>query len=206
MVEKAKGNVLGWAIQKQSMEKSAAAIRASDAQAASASRTANKPDWMSAVDAKGALQLVDRNKLPVREGVAELPKGLKPVTARAEVTSADVLKLSDQLVGQNNPNTSKPYTPEEAVVESKRILSGAQDPFMAKLDAALGGTGDPFAKTAPADKGKDISPAKALTAEPAAEERFARQKTNRGAYTYTPSNRGLTKAQFEEIDRKKQIR
>jgi tetratricopeptide (TPR) repeat protein len=204
MVEKAKGNVLGWAIQKQSMEKNAAAIRASDAQAASASRTANKPDWMSAVDSKGQLQLVDRNKLPVKEGVAELPKGLKPVSARAEYTAADALKLSDQLIGQTNPSTNKPFTAEEAVAESKRILSGAQDPFMAKLDAVLGGTGDPFAKPSAADKGKDSSPAKTPSVEPEAEQRFVRQKTNRGAYTYTPSPRGLTKAQFAEIDRNRQ--
>lgn len=204
MVEKAKGNVLGWAIQKQAMEKNAAAIRASDAQAASANRTANKPDWMSAVDSKGQLQLVDRNKLPVKEGVAELPKGLKPVSARAEVTSADVLKLSDQLLGQNNPSTNKPFTAEEAVAESKRILTGAQDPFMAKLDAALGGTGDPFAKPSAADKGKDTSSAKTPSVEPEVEQRFIRQKTNRGAYTYTPSPRGLTKAQFAEIDRNRQ--
>jgi hypothetical protein len=40
--------------------------------------------------------------------------------------------------------------------------------------------------------------------EPAAEKRFIREKTNRGAYTYTASPRGLTRAEYAEIDRKKQ--
>jgi hypothetical protein len=158
---------------------------------------------MSAVDSKGTLQLVDRNKLKVTDGVAELPKGLKPVSARAEYTAADALKLSDQLIGQTNPNTNKPFTAEEAVAESKRILSGAQDPFMAKLDAVLGGSGDPFAKNAPKAKDKEGLSAEPTTVQTPAEERFVRQKTNRGAYTYTPSPRGLTKAQFAEIDRNK---
>lgn len=105
-------------------------------------------DLRQYVDANQNVVLIDVAGLPRgKDGTVAIPAGLRPYNARPEVTTTDVVKYAESLRGTKNPNTGKAYTAEEAMSESRRILTGGQDPFMARLDAVLGGGGDPFAAT-----------------------------------------------------------
>lgn len=98
------------------------------------------------IDEKGQVVLVDVSVLPREGGVVKLPPGLRPRTARPEISTRDLLGYSTELQNTLNAKTGKPFTPEEALTEAKRILSGQEDPFTARLNSLLGAGGaDPFA-------------------------------------------------------------
>jgi hypothetical protein len=103
------------------------------------------------VNAKGETVLVDTSMLRAGpDGVVPIPAGLRPKTARPEISTRDLLGYSTELQNTVNVKTGKPFTPEEALTEAKRILSGQEDPWTARLNAVLGDGGtDPFATTTP---------------------------------------------------------
>ena len=52
-------------------------------------------------------------------------------------------------------------------------------------------------------KGGQFVPATTTTEDKTDTTRYARSKGPRGNWVYTPSPRGMTKAQYEELDKKK---
>jgi hypothetical protein len=117
------------------------------------------------IDEKGQVVLVDVSVLPREGGVVKLPPGLRPRTARPEISTRDLLGYSTELQNTLNAKTGKPFTPEEALTEAKRILSGQEDPFTARLNSLLGAGGaDPFATPSSAP---GAAPTPATTPTPA---------------------------------------
>ena len=121
-----------------------------------------KRDLQEYVDEKGNVVVIDRGVLPKGEGgVLRLPPGLRPKTARPEFSIKDVREYATELQGSVNIKTGKPYTPEQAMAESRRILSGQEDPFTARLNSLLGDGSDPFAPAPARTQGMSTTPAPA---------------------------------------------
>jgi hypothetical protein len=55
---------------------------------------------------------------------ADIPAGLALPRQRPDFTPADVIKGAEMYVGQPNPETGKPYTPQEAMQQARIDLSG----------------------------------------------------------------------------------
>jgi hypothetical protein len=83
------------------------------------------------VDSKGEAVVVDVTALPKKEGVIQLPKGLKPRTAKTEPSDAAVTAMTKTIMGDRNQyemvgGKRVPLTPEQAGEKARRILSGEQ--------------------------------------------------------------------------------
>lgn len=80
------------------------------------------------VDAKGNTVLLDIAALPKnRDGSLAVPAGLRPKTARAEVTTANVIDYAKSLVENNTPDPdapNKPLTLDKAMVIAREQLGG----------------------------------------------------------------------------------
>ena len=83
------------------------------------------------VDKKGEAVLVDVTSLPKKDGVVQLPKGLKPKTAHTAPSDAAVTAMTKTIMGDRNQyemvgGKRVPLTPEQAGEKARRILSGEQ--------------------------------------------------------------------------------
>ena len=120
-------------------------------------------------------------------------------------------KEKAQMLGLVTKDSSKPeFNPKDYAATIKSFVDTGLSPAAAKIEAdtlygRLAPTADEDAGLLELDKNKNKSKGGVEKEPPpaAAEKRFIREKTNRGAYTYTESPRGLTRAQYVEIDRNK---
>jgi hypothetical protein len=119
-------------------------------------------------------------------------------------------KEKAQMFGLVTKDSSKPeFNPKDYAATVKSFADSGLSLSAAKIEAdtlygRLPPTADEDGALAAmnAKKGDKTKVEKAPEAAPA-EKRYIREKTNRGAYTYTESPRGLTRAQYAEIDRNK---
>ena len=85
------------------------------------------------VDEKGNTVLLDVTGIqPDAQGRMPIPTGLRPKTARAEYTTADVIKLAEGLVGTPMPGTTgggapRNYDMNSAMVAARAQLGGSVD-------------------------------------------------------------------------------
>lgn len=126
------------------------AIKAAEANSRNAYYRATGRDRMEFVNDKGETVVLDLSRVPVgQDGRYQIPPGLRPKTAKPEITQKDVVNLATELMGTVNPKTGKPFTLTEAMRVARAELTGELDP-MTELLLNLGKNGDPFAKPQPA--------------------------------------------------------
>lgn len=141
----------------------------------------NNANWMpigTSEDGKGLLRY---NRATGEVANQPLPPGTDAKSIWGKITGQKpdigVDKVYEQLVGAQIPGRKEgvTYTPEQALQEARRIVAGQQDPFMARLDALLGGGADPFADK-PDNRGiRKPTPAPAPTPAPTPAQAPARQ-------------------------------
>lgn len=117
--------------------------------ASDARRAANKPHWVSMDDGKGGSVYVDMNAVGSKDGVAQLPEGVRP--AGRPVDQAAVVTMATKFVegGMKDPDDpSQPITMEKAIQVATAHARG--QPYMslqARIEADYikaknGGGGD----------------------------------------------------------------
>jgi hypothetical protein len=139
------------------------------------------------VDEKGNTVLLDASQIPVKNGQYQIPTGLRPKTARAEVTTANVIDLAKELVAAGTPDPdapNKPLTMDKAMAVAKaQLTSGgytsAADRLIEAYMANRGKTQEPAPAPAagvrpptrqittivPPRSGADLRPKPAMTDE-----------------------------------------
>lgn len=122
------------------------------------------------VDAKGNTVLLDVTGLPKdKEGRLGIPAGLRPKTARAEVTMKDVISLAEAYTGQPDPNAPKTAMSASRAMQVARQELGAGGSALSTSDAMLAGLPmeDPRKPAAaPAPKGGMTPPRQITTIVP----------------------------------------
>lgn len=95
-------------------------------------------------NAANSKELTGLNKKLIDARIQNLDARTKGLQAPPPLTEAQVTARARSMVtnGEINPQTKKRYTTTEAV---EFVKSGGRDPVMDALDAALGGSTDPFA-------------------------------------------------------------
>lgn len=183
------GNVAEWTL----------GVRKAEAQISAAEASAGKDRALGGYYASG--------------GSAGL-KGVKAqVSAFKDLMGRDPTeKEKAQMLGLVTKDSSKPeFNPKDYAASIKSFTDAGLSLPAATIRAdelygRLAPTGDEDAALAALnDKkgGKAKVDAELTPPAPALEQKFIREKNNRGGYTYTASPRGLTRAQYAEIDRNK---
>ena len=132
MVEKAKGNPLGWTIQKLALEKASAEINKLNADASySSSLRGLQSRTREFVDEKGNSVILDMSRLPINsDGTYQIPANLKPKTARTEPSDAAVASLAKEFVdkptGRLVDGKPQRHTIETATAAARAALSGQE--------------------------------------------------------------------------------